>query len=61
MDKLKQLVKDMVEVDLDFEYKTYDCMQDMLFGKFLGKAMPLEFFRKVLVRIWSCFGFIHHY
>ncbi|XP_039121436.1 uncharacterized protein LOC120258150 [Dioscorea cayenensis subsp. rotundata] len=56
LEKLKKSVNDVVMVEKAMRTRATNRMANSLFGKFLGKAPPLEVVRKSLTEIWRGMG-----
>lgn len=56
LEKLKKSVSDVVLVDKEMKEWAFNRMNNTLFGKFMGKAPPLELVRKTLLEMWRGMG-----
>lgn len=56
LEKLKKSVSDVVLVDKEMKERAFNRMNNTLFGKFMGKAPPLELVRKTLLEMWRGMG-----
>lgn len=56
MKNLKKSVNDVVLVDYELKAPVSNILMNFLFGKFLGKAPPLEVVKNSLMEMWKRMG-----